>query len=149
MPSGTLECCVDHQHVLNLNPLCKPSEVAYTLIPTVFYFEFLLINSGNDVATPEPDHCDLVDVKLGHEYELVVTTYSGLYRYCVGDVLCVARFKNAAPMFTFDSLLGLGGTPELLVSETGDVLPIRRALLVLPLADERRHWVPRPRRAQR
>uniref|UniRef100_A0A0E0C068 Uncharacterized protein n=1 Tax=Oryza meridionalis TaxID=40149 RepID=A0A0E0C068_9ORYZ len=118
LPGGTLECCVDHQHGLNLNALCKPSEVAYTLIPTMFYFEFLLINSGNNVATPEPDHCDLVDVKLGHEYELIVTTYSGLYRYCVGDVLRVARFKNAAPMFTFDGLLGLGGAPELLMSET-------------------------------
>ncbi|XP_052157375.1 probable indole-3-acetic acid-amido synthetase GH3.4 [Oryza glaberrima] len=90
---------------LNLNPMCKPSEVAYTLIPTMCYFEFLPVNSGaNDIAAPEPDHrglVDLVDVKLGHEYELVVTTYSGLYRYRVGDVLRVAGFKNAAPMFAF------------------------------------------------
>ncbi|KAL6618975.1 hypothetical protein ACP70R_034114 [Stipagrostis hirtigluma subsp. patula] len=85
---------------LNLNPMCKPSEVAYTLIPTMCYFEFLPVHSG----AAEPDHrdlVDLVDVKLGHEYELVVTTYSGLYRYRVGDVLRVAGFKNAAPMFSF------------------------------------------------
>ncbi|KAL8110040.1 indole-3-acetic acid-amido synthetase GH3.6-like isoform X2 [Apium graveolens] len=44
---------------------------------------------------------DLVDVKLGKEYELVVTTYAGLYRYRVGDVLRVAAFKNEAPQFNF------------------------------------------------
>lgn len=88
---------------LNLNPTCKPSDVAYTLIPTMCYFEFLPVHSGNSAAA-EPDHCDLidlVDVKLSHEYELVVTTYSGLYRYRVGDVLRVAGFKNEAPMFNF------------------------------------------------
>ncbi|BAB92590.1 putative auxin-regulated protein GH3 [Oryza sativa Japonica Group] len=87
---------------LNLNPMCKPSDVAYTLIPTMCYYEFLPVNCNN--ATAEASHrdlVDLVDVKLGHEYELVVTTYSGLYRYRVGDVLRVAGFKNKAPMFSF------------------------------------------------
>uniref|UniRef100_A0A0D9YFX5 Uncharacterized protein n=1 Tax=Oryza glumipatula TaxID=40148 RepID=A0A0D9YFX5_9ORYZ len=87
---------------LNLNPMCKPSDVAYTLIPTMCYYEFLPVNCNN--ATDEASHRDLVDlveVKLGHEYELVVTTYSGLYRYRVGDVLRVAGFKNKAPMFSF------------------------------------------------
>ncbi|VAH20769.1 unnamed protein product [Triticum turgidum subsp. durum] len=89
---------------LNLNPICSPADVAYTLIPTMCYFEFLPVQSGSSAAGGEPDHRDLVnlvDVKLGKEYELVVTTYSGLYRYRVGDVLRVAGFKNAAPMFNF------------------------------------------------
>lgn len=43
----------------------------------------------------------LVDTKLGQEYELVVTTYVGLYRYRIGDVLKVAGFKNKAPQFNF------------------------------------------------
>uniref|UniRef100_A0A804UGP8 Indole-3-acetic acid-amido synthetase GH3.6 n=2 Tax=Zea mays TaxID=4577 RepID=A0A804UGP8_MAIZE len=91
---------------INLNPMCKPSEVAYTLIPTMCYFEFLPLPQpgpgGTDDADPDHrDLVDLVDVKLGHEYELVVTTYSGLYRYRVGDVLRVAGFKNQAPMFKF------------------------------------------------
>ncbi|OEL27249.1 putative indole-3-acetic acid-amido synthetase GH3.1 [Dichanthelium oligosanthes] len=88
---------------LNLNPMCKPSDVAYTLIPTMCYFEFLPLHSSNN-GKAEPSHRDLVglvDVKLGHDYELVVTTYSGLYRYRVGDVLRVAGFKNEAPMFEF------------------------------------------------
>ncbi|KAH6778444.1 Auxin-responsive GH3 family protein [Perilla frutescens var. hirtella] len=94
---------------VNLNPLCKPSEVSYTLIPTMCYYEFLPVhrNSGGGFITKslndkeQQQLVDLVDVKLGHEYELVVTTYAGLYRYRVGDVLRVAGFKNKAPQFNF------------------------------------------------
>ncbi|PKA45673.1 putative indole-3-acetic acid-amido synthetase GH3.1 [Apostasia shenzhenica] len=83
---------------LNLNPLCKPSEVAYTLIPTMGYFEFLPVTSDGGRSE---QLVDLVDVKLGEDYELVVTTYAGLYRYRVGDVLRVTGFKNRAPQFSF------------------------------------------------
>ncbi|XAR67501.1 hypothetical protein NMG60_11002279 [Bertholletia excelsa] len=97
---------------VNLNPLCKPSEVSYTLIPTMAYFEFLPVQRNNglnsSITVPgslnekeQKELVDLVDVKLGHEYELVVTTYAGLYRYRVGDVLRVAGFKNRAPQFNF------------------------------------------------
>ncbi|KAM0070807.1 putative GH3 family protein [Helianthus debilis subsp. tardiflorus] len=84
---------------VNLNPLCKPSEVAYTLIPTMAYFEFLPV--GNNDQDQEPNPVDLSEVKLGQDYELVVTTYAGLYRYRVGDLLRVASFKNKAPQFSF------------------------------------------------
>ncbi|TKY66926.1 Indole-3-acetic acid-amido synthetase GH3.6 [Spatholobus suberectus] len=91
---------------LNLNPLCDPSEVSYTLIPTMAYFEFLPLNKMkghvNSISHPEQERLvDLVDVELGQEYELVVTTYAGLYRYRVGDILRVAGFKNKAPQFNF------------------------------------------------
>ncbi|XP_052208440.1 indole-3-acetic acid-amido synthetase GH3.6 [Diospyros lotus] len=97
---------------VNLNPLCKPSDVSYTLIPTMAYFEFLPVNRNNgrtnSIRLPnslneseQKELVDLVDVKLGQEYELIVTTYSGLYRYRVGDVLRVAGFKNKAPQFNF------------------------------------------------
>ncbi|OVA14430.1 GH3 auxin-responsive promoter [Macleaya cordata] len=100
---------------LNLNPLCKPNEVSYTLIPTMAYFEFLPIERNNDgraiIITANSLNeeeklrqqrlVDLVDVELGKEYELVVTTYAGFYRYRVGDVLRVAGFKNKAPQFKF------------------------------------------------
>ncbi|KAJ0246195.1 Indole-3-acetic acid-amido synthetase [Hirschfeldia incana] len=97
---------------VNLRPLCKPSEVSYTLIPTMAYFEFLPVQRNNGITTSislpkaltekeQQELVDLVDVKLGEEYELVVTTYAGLYRYRVGDVLRVAGFKNNAPQFSF------------------------------------------------
>ncbi|KAI9079136.1 hypothetical protein K1719_038862 [Acacia pycnantha] len=89
---------------VNLNPLCKPSDVSYTLIPNMCYFEFLPVNRSNGGAVNEKDHQELVgliDVKVGQEYELVVTTYAGLYRYRVGDILRVSGFKNKAPQFNF------------------------------------------------
>ncbi|ESQ54550.1 hypothetical protein EUTSA_v10024696mg [Eutrema salsugineum] len=97
---------------VNLKPLCKPSEVSYTLIPTMAYFEFLPVhrNTGvtNSINLPkaltekeQQELVDLVDVKLGQEYELVVTTYAGLCRYRVGDLLRVTGFKNKAPQFSF------------------------------------------------
>ncbi|XWS68543.1 hypothetical protein CRYUN_Cryun04dG0099100 [Craigia yunnanensis] len=97
---------------INLNPLCKTSEVFYTLIPTMAYFEFLPVNRKNGLtgSISEPaslddkekqELVDLVNVKLGQDYELVVTTYAGLYRYRVGDILRVAGFKNKAPQFNF------------------------------------------------
>ncbi|PHU05839.1 putative indole-3-acetic acid-amido synthetase GH3.4 [Capsicum chinense] len=97
---------------INLNPFCKPSEVSYTLIPTMGYFEFLP-NRGNNgvinsISMPktlskeeQQQLVDLADVKIGQEYELIITTYSGLYRYRVSDVLRVAGYKNNAPQFTF------------------------------------------------
>ncbi|XP_020237985.1 indole-3-acetic acid-amido synthetase GH3.5 [Cajanus cajan] len=92
---------------VNLNPLCKPAHVSYTLIPTMCYYEFLPVNRSDHLAPTSLNHSqqqqllDLVDVKLGHEYELVVTTHAGLYRYRVGDILRVSGFKNKAPQFSF------------------------------------------------
>ncbi|KAI3923374.1 hypothetical protein MKW98_026967 [Papaver atlanticum] len=95
---------------INLNPLTKPHEVSYTLIPTMAYFEFLPIldedDNQNDNCNQEKEQhhqelVDLVEVELGREYELVITNYAGLYRFRVGDVLRVAGFKNNAPQFNF------------------------------------------------
>eukprot|EP01018_Ginkgo_biloba_P026574 Gb_23805 [translate_table: standard] len=87
-------------------PFCDPSQVSYTLLPNFAYFEFLPVNTCNDPAPTSKsngaeDLIDLVDVKVGQEYEIVVTTYAGLYRYRVGDVLRVTGFHNAAPQFRF------------------------------------------------
>ncbi|KAJ7561659.1 hypothetical protein O6H91_03G036600 [Diphasiastrum complanatum] len=102
---------------LNLNPLCPPSQVSYTLLPNMAYFEFLpvhnnkqeedLYRSGVISKTTSPkikeddELVELVDVEMGKEYELVITTYAGLYRYRVGDILRVTGFHNAAPQFAF------------------------------------------------
>jgi len=85
---------------LNLNPMCKPSEVSYTIMPNMAYFEFLPVDSGSTRNSP-PRLVDLVDVEVGKEYELVITTYAGLYRYRVGDILRVTGFHNSAPQFHF------------------------------------------------
>ncbi|RZC81865.1 hypothetical protein C5167_044438 [Papaver somniferum] len=103
---GCSECFLG----INLNPLSKPHEISYTLIPTMAYFEFLPIpgevdNQSDKCSQEEEQHnqelVDLVQVELGREYELVVTNYAGLYPYEVGDVLRVSGFKNNAPQFNF------------------------------------------------
>lgn len=87
---------------LNLNPMCKPSEVSYTIMPNMAYFEFLP-HEPNAVGASDKEVklVDLVDVELGKEYELVITTYAGLCRYRVGDILRVTGFHNSAPQFHF------------------------------------------------
>lgn len=88
---------------LNLNPMCKPSEVSYTIMPNMAYFEFLPHEPNSTASTRNspPKLVDLVDVEVGKEYELVITTYAGLYRYRVGDILRVTGFHNSAPQFHF------------------------------------------------
>lgn len=72
---------------INFNPLSKPCDVSYTLLPNMAFFEFLPVEKNDG----ELSHCngssvqpidefktvDLVDVKLGQYYELVVTTFTG------------------------------------------------------------------------
>ncbi|GLU13488.1 hypothetical protein SLE2022_301210 [Rubroshorea leprosula] len=88
---------------LNLEPMCKPSEVSYNIMPNMGYFEFL----PQDPSTPAPSRdspprlVDLTDLEVGKEYELVITTYAGLYRYRVGDILLVTGFHNSAPQLRF------------------------------------------------
>ncbi|GKU98886.1 hypothetical protein SLEP1_g11822 [Rubroshorea leprosula] len=88
---------------LNIKPMCKPSEVTYTIMPNMGYFEFL----PHDPSAPAlscdspPRLVDLADLKVGKEYELIITTYPGLYRYRVGDILQVTGFYNSAPQFRF------------------------------------------------
>ncbi|KAF8779711.1 hypothetical protein HU200_002293 [Digitaria exilis] len=97
------ECTVG----INLRSLCDPSEVSYTIMPNMAYFEFLPVDDAaagvyDGAAAASHQHLvELAGVEAGREYELVVTTYAGLSRYRVGDVLRVTGFHNAAPRFRF------------------------------------------------
>ncbi|KMT09779.1 hypothetical protein BVRB_6g127590 [Beta vulgaris subsp. vulgaris] len=87
---------------LNLDPMCAPSEVTYTILPNMAYFEFIpLDDSVGLTRNSVPRLVNLADVEVGKDYELVVTTQSGLYRYRVGDVLHVTGYYNSAPQFKF------------------------------------------------
>ncbi|GER36369.1 auxin-responsive GH3 family protein, partial [Striga asiatica] len=78
---------------INLDPICKPSEVSYTFMPFLAYFEFM----PHDQSEP----VDLVNVQIGREYEVLLTTPAGLYRYRLGDIVRVTGFYNSAPQFRF------------------------------------------------
>jgi len=96
---------------LNLRPMCDPSEVSYTIMPNMGYFELLphdpedkpAVSSSSAASAMDHDRLlvDLADAEVGKEYELVITTYAGLCRYRVGDILHVTGFHNAAPQFRF------------------------------------------------
>ncbi|XVE53033.1 hypothetical protein DITRI_Ditri02bG0172600 [Diplodiscus trichospermus] len=121
---------------INLEPLSKPTDISYTLLPDMAFYEFIPIkekhtelgdqlhHSGdvydqdctetqNNKEETEP--VELVDVKLGQCYEIVVTTSSGLYRYKIGDILMVTSFHNNAPHFRF---VGRQGVLLSIASET-------------------------------
>lgn len=87
----------------NLRPICSPSEVSYTILPNLGYFEFLPLDHLDhlDHDTSPPELVDLADVEVGKCYEIVVTTHAGLCRYRVGDILRVTGFHNSAPEMSF------------------------------------------------
>ncbi|KAK6121543.1 hypothetical protein DH2020_044716 [Rehmannia glutinosa] len=85
---------------INLNPMCKPSEVSYTIMPNMAYFEFLP-HEPNSPELTQPEPVDLANVEIDKEYEVVITTISGLCRYRVGDILRVTGFYNSVPQFQF------------------------------------------------
>nr|CAB3490844.1 unnamed protein product [Digitaria exilis] len=89
---GSSESCFG----LNLRELCDPSEVSYTIMPNMAYFEFLPVQDGDDGDAGQL--VELAGVEAGREYELVVTTYGGLSRYLVGDVLRVTERGAGAPV---------------------------------------------------
>lgn len=87
---------------INFKPLSTPSDVSYTLLPNMAYFEFLPVERENGDVIQDlqyngvsDQNCihkedelkkkkhmetvDLVYVKLGHYYELVVTTFTGKF----------------------------------------------------------------------
>ncbi|KAK8339347.1 hypothetical protein V6Z11_A08G029500 [Gossypium hirsutum] len=104
--------CSEGAIAINLEPLSKPSDVSYTVLPNTVYYEFLPIkedcvtDSQNQVQLHTSRHkdtetVDLVNVKPGQCYEILVTSPTGLYRYRVGDIIKVTGFHNNTPQFQF------------------------------------------------
>lgn len=62
----------------------------YALLPDSAYYEFMEEN-GKVVR--------LEDVEKGKKYELIVTTFSGLYRYQTGDMIGIRDFYGEAPVY--------------------------------------------------
>lgn len=67
----------------------------YTLIPDAAFFEFLPVEN-NWQTTPLSSW----EVKKGEEYELLVTTLSGLYRYSVQDIVRIEDFNGTMPVIS-------------------------------------------------
>ncbi|MBQ3331045.1 MAG: GH3 auxin-responsive promoter family protein [Ruminococcus sp.] len=69
----------------------------YALDPRNAFVEFVPIGPGSNgeaVFAPE--------VVIGKRYSLLISTYSGLYRYRLDDVVRIEAMKNGTPIFTYD-----------------------------------------------
>lgn len=62
----------------------------YVLLPDNAYYEFME-EKGNVVRLDE--------IEIGKQYELIITTFSGLYRYQTGDMIEVTGFYGESPIY--------------------------------------------------
>ncbi|KAL2631123.1 hypothetical protein R1flu_015809 [Riccia fluitans] len=85
----------------NMDSMAPPDRIYYTLIPTIAYYEFIPIPVEGEGEQNNQEILDLTNVEEGKDYEILITTVSGLCRYRMGDVLKVVGFYNAAPKFQF------------------------------------------------
>uniref|UniRef100_A0A1J3DRN0 Jasmonic acid-amido synthetase JAR1 n=1 Tax=Noccaea caerulescens TaxID=107243 RepID=A0A1J3DRN0_NOCCA len=83
----------------NVTPRLSPEEATFAVIPNLGYFEFLSVSETGEGGDQEP--VGLTDVKIGQEYEVVITNYAGLYRYRLGDVVKIIGFYNETPQLKF------------------------------------------------
>ncbi|KAF8413942.1 hypothetical protein HHK36_001938 [Tetracentron sinense] len=92
---------------VNVDPSFPPDDVTFAVIPTFSYFEFIpLYRQNPDYSSTIDDFIEsepvpLSQVKLGQQYEVVLTTFTGLYRYRLGDVVEVAGFYKKTPKLNF------------------------------------------------
>ncbi|QCE02603.1 jasmonic acid-amido synthetase JAR1-like [Vigna unguiculata] len=88
----------------NVKPRVPPELATYTVLPQIGYFEFIPLtetNADDSFLCMDPKLVGLTDVKVGEEYEIVITNPAGLYRYRLGDVVKVVGFHNSAPEVKF------------------------------------------------
>lgn len=70
----------------------------YILFPEAGFFEFLPLN---EEQKEEKRPLFMWEIGVGERYELVFTNHSGLYRYCMGDVIEVVDWYGQAPVIQF------------------------------------------------
>lgn len=96
----------------NVNPRREPETVIYAVFPNMSYFEFIPVNAepekpefeksaSANTCYKEPETVGLTEVEIGKEYEVVLTSFAGLYRYNLGDIVKVAGFYNSTPELQF------------------------------------------------
>jgi auxin responsive GH3 family protein/jasmonic acid-amino synthetase len=96
----------------NVEPREPPESATFAVLPNIAYFEFIPLSlrgcdgdgDGDDDGATAADACyteadpvGLTEVAVGEHYEVVMTTFAGLYRYRLGDVVKVSGFYNSTP----------------------------------------------------
>ena len=77
------------------------------LLPNFILFEFLPINDGDEESDHSARPLLINELEVGKTYELIVSNFSGLYRYRMEDVVKVTGMYNNTPRVEFLYRLGL------------------------------------------
>lgn len=77
----------------------------YILVPGAMFFEFIPVIDINEKLDDNNESVDEVlfmdQLEIGKSYEIVITNFSGLYRYKMGDVIKVVGYHNTAVIIEF------------------------------------------------
>ncbi len=69
----------------------------YVLLPWCLFFEFLPIDDLENAADDTVKPLLINELEVGKNYEMIVSNFSGLYRYKMEDVVHVTRMYNNTP----------------------------------------------------
>ncbi|CAL5339105.1 unnamed protein product [Camellia sinensis] len=85
----------------NVNPKLPPELAIFAVLPNIGYFEFIPnveVPKQDEIESSflsiEPKTVGLTEVKVGEEYEIILTTFAGLYRYRSNLLLTINIDKN-------------------------------------------------------
>ncbi len=79
---------------------CMPTELDVhdgVLLPHCIFFEFIPIDDDVEDNDENPKTLLIDELEVGKKYEIVVTNFSGLYRYRIEDVVQVTKMYNNTP----------------------------------------------------
>lgn len=86
------------------------NEATYVVTPRSAYYEFIPVSEMDSTC---PTTLELAELKIGESYEIVVTNYSGFYRYRLEDVVKVTGYFHQSPILEFQyrkgQLLNISG----------------------------------------
>ncbi|KAL4024419.1 jasmonic acid-amido synthetase JAR1 [Cucumis melo var. makuwa] len=85
----------------NVNPMLPPEMATFAVLPNIGYFEFIPLKENAQGQHQRNKPIGLTEVKIGEEYEIIVTNVAGLYRYRLGDAVKVMGFHNSTPELKF------------------------------------------------
>ncbi|KAK8956338.1 putative indole-3-acetic acid-amido synthetase GH3.5 [Platanthera guangdongensis] len=99
----------------NIEPDLQPEAASFAVLPNIGYFEFIPLRERTEsqehtrdlMNHREQEPIGLTEVEVGEEYEIIITTFAGLYRYRLGDVVRVTGFHNSTPKLRFVHRKGL------------------------------------------
>ncbi|GAA0756779.1 GH3 auxin-responsive promoter family protein [Clostridium sartagoforme] len=89
-------CYAASEGIMGINPYVK--DIRYVIIPDTVFYEFI---PSEELSKNNPKAISSDQLEIGKSYEIVITTYTGLYRYRIGDVVKVVGFYNNSPEIEF------------------------------------------------